>query len=119
MLDIVKTKFVIDIHDLIDAMGEIEGLSHHDIFSEFQDMHSYGGGNESYLEISDDWIADNLYGLILQKGEHDKYELIELSDEELLSLVNPSTNYDKIRYKLFEMMVKGDLPKEFIIHLWW
>lgn len=103
----------------IEAMGEIEGLSSHDIFSEFQDMHCYGGGNESYIEISDEWIPDNLYDLILQEGEHDKYELAELSDEELLSLVNPSTNYDKVRYRLFEMMVKGDLPKEFIVHLWW
>lgn len=119
MLDIIKMKPVVDIHDLIEAMGEIEGLSSHDIFSEFQDMHCYGGGNESYLEISDDWIADSLYGLILQEDEHDKYELVELSDEELLSLVNPSTNYDKVRYKLFEMMVKGDLPKEFIVRLWW
>ena len=119
MLDIVKMKPVVDIHDLIDAMGEIEGLNRHDIFSELQDMHSYGGGNESYLTISDEWIPDNLYDLILQEGEHDKYELGELSDEELLSLVNPSTNYDKVRYRLFEMMVKGDLPKEFIVHLWW
>lgn len=119
MLDIVKMKPVVDIHDLIDAMGEIEGLSRHDIFSELQDMHSYGGYNESYLSISDDWIADSLYDLILQEDEHDKYELVELSDEELLSLVNPDTNYDKVKCKLFEMMVKGDLPKEFIIHLWW
>mgnify|MGYP001346263186 CR=1 FL=1 len=21
--------------------------------------------------------------------------------------------------RLFEMMVKGDLPKEFVVHLWW
>lgn len=27
MLDIVKMKPVVDIHDLIEAMGEIEGLS--------------------------------------------------------------------------------------------
>lgn len=119
MFDIVKMKPVVDIHDLIDAMGEIEGLNHHDIFSELQDMHCYGGGNESYIEIREDYFFESLYDLILQEGEHDKYELAELSDEELLSLVNPSTNYDKVRYRLFEMMVKGDLPKEFIIHLWW
>ena len=59
MLDIVKTKFVIDVHDLVDAMGEIEGLSSHDIFSEFQDMHCYGGGNESYIEIREDYFFES------------------------------------------------------------
>lgn len=115
MLDIVKMKPVVDIHDLIDAMGEIEGLSRHDIFSELQDMHNYGGYNESYLSISDDWIADCLYD---SAAEYlDDWE--ELSDEEILSHSSPSTANEKVRHKLFEMMVKGDLPKEFIIHLWW
>lgn len=119
MLDIVKMKPVVDIHDLIDAMGEIEGLNHHDIFSELQDMNCYGGSNESYAEISDEWIGDRLYNLILQEDEHDKYELIELADEELLSLANPSTNYDKVSCRLFEMMVKGEIPKEFILLINW
>ncbi len=116
MLDIVKMKPVVDIHDLIDAMGEIEGLSHHDIFSEFQDMHSYGGGNESYLEISDDWIADCLYE---SASEYSGDDWENLSDEELLSHSSPNTPNEKIRHRLFEMMVKGDLPKEFVIRLWW
>lgn len=115
MLDIVKMKPVVDIHDLIEAMGEIEGLSSHDIFSELQDMHCYGGGNESYLEISDDWIPDCLYKSAAEYlGDWD-----ELSDEELLSHSSPDTPNEKVRYRLFEMMVKGDLPKEFIVHLWW
>ena len=116
MLDVVKMKPVVDIHDLIDAMGEIEGLSHHDIFSEFQDMHSYGGGNESYLEISDDWIADCLYE---SASEYLGDDWENISDEELLSHSNQNTPNEKVRHRLFEMMVKGDLPKEFIIRLWW
>lgn len=116
MLDIVKMKPVVDIHDLIDAMGEIEGLSHHDIFSEFQDMHCYGGGNESYLEISDDWIADCLYESV---SEYLGDDWENISDEELLSHSSQNTPNEKVRHRLFEMMVKGDLPKEFIIRLWW
>lgn len=38
MLDIVKMTPIVDIHDLIDVIGEIEGLSRHDIFSELQDI---------------------------------------------------------------------------------
>lgn len=116
MLDIVKMMPVVDIHDLIDEIGEIEGLDNHDIFSEFQDMHCYGGGNESYLEISDDWIADCLYE---SAAEYlgDAKEC--LSDEEILSHSSQDTPREKIRHRLFEMMVKGDLPREFIVHLWW
>ncbi len=119
MLDIVKMKPVVDIHDLIEAMGEIEGLSSHDIFSELQDMNCYGGSNESYATISDEWIGDGLYNLILEEGKYDKYELIELADETLLSLVNPNTNYDKVRCKLFEMMVKEEIPRDFILLINW
>ena len=119
MLDIVKMTPVVDVNDLIDAMGEIEGLNHYDIFEEIQDMHGYGGGNESYIDISYDLIADCLCDLILQEDEHNEGELDELSDEELLSLANPDTKCGKVNCKLFEMMVKGDLPREFVIHLWW
>ena len=114
MLDIVKMKPVVDIHDLIDAMGEIEGLNRHDIFSEFQDMHSYGGGNESYIEIYDDWIADYLYDFAEEDTEFD-----DMSGEEILKTLHPKSNREKVQYRLFEMMIKGDLPKGFIIHLWW
>ena len=116
MLDIVKMKPVVDIHDLVNAMGEIEGLNRHDIFSEFQDMHCYGGGNESYIEISDDWIADCLYE---SASEYLGEDWENISDEELLAHSSQNTPNEKVRHKLFEMMVKEDLPKEFIIHLWW
>ena len=114
MLDIVKMKPVIDIHDLIDAMGEIEGVDH--IFRVFQDMHCYGGSNESYLEIGDDWITDDLYE---SASEYlgDDYE--NISDEELLSHSSPDTPGEKVRHRLFEMMVKEEIPREFIVHLWW
>ena len=115
MLDIVKMKPVVDIHDLMDAIGEIEGLNRHDIFSEFQDMHCYGG-NESYIEISDDWVADCLYE---SASEYLGDDWENISDEELLSHSSQSTPNEKVRHRLFEMMVKGDLPKEFVIHLWW
>lgn len=116
MLDIVKMKPVVDVHDLIGAMGEIEGLDSHDIFSEFQDMHCYGGGNESYIEISDDWIADCLYE---SASEYLGDDWENISDEELLSHSSQNTPNEKVRHRLFEMMVKEDLPKEFIVHLWW
>lgn len=116
MLDIVKMKPVVDIHDLVDAMGEIEGLNRHDIFSEFQDMHCYGGGNESYIEVSDDWIADCLYE---SASEYLGDDWENISDEELLAHSSQSTPNEKVRHRLFEMMVKEDLPKEFVIHLWW
>lgn len=114
MLDIVKMKPVIDIHDLIDAMGEIEGVDR--VFRVFQDMHCYGGNNESYLEISDDWIADDLYE---SASEYlgDDYE--NISDEELLAHSSPKTPYEKVRRRLFEMMVKEEIPREFVVHLWW
>lgn len=114
MLDIVKTKFVIDVHDLVDAMGEIEGLSSHDIFSEFQDMHCYGGGNESYIEIREDYFFESLYDFAEEDVEFD-----DMPEEEILKTLHPKSNRDKVLYRLFEMMVKGDLPKGFIIHLWW
>lgn len=113
MLDIVKMKSVVDIHDLIEAMGEIEGLSSHDIFSEFQDMHCYGG-NESYIEIREDYFFESLYDFAEEDVEFD-----DMSEEEILKTLHPKSGRDKVRYRLFEMMVKGDLPKEFIIHLWW
>lgn len=116
MLDIVKMKPVVDIHDLVDAMGEIEGLNRRDIFGEIQDMHCYGGGNESYIEISDDWIADELFESASEYLGKD-WECI--SDEELLAHSSQNTPREKVRHRLFEMMVKEDLPKEFIIHLWW
>ena len=114
MLDIVKMKPVVDIHDLIDAMEEIEGLSRHDIFSEFQDMHCYGGGNESYIEIKGDLFIERLYDFAEEDIEFD-----DMSEEEILKTLHPESNREKVYYRLFEMMVKGDLPKEFIIHLWW
>ena len=116
MLDIVKTKFVIDIHDLIDAMGEIEGVEHRKIFRMFQDMHCYGGSNESYLEISDDWIPDCLRE---SASESLGKEWRDLSDEELLTYSKPDTPYEKVRRRLFEMMVKEEIPREFVIRLWW
>lgn len=116
MLDIIKMTPVVDIHDLVDAMGEIEGLSRHDIFGEFQDMHCYGGGNESYINISDDWIADCLYETT---AEYLGDDWENFSDEELLSHSSPIEPYEKVRHRLFEMMVKGDLPKSFVVHLWW
>ena len=88
MLDIVKMTPIVDIHDLIDVIGEIEGLSRHDIFSELQDMHSYGGYNESYLSISDDWIADCLYD---SAAEYLGDDWENISDEEILSHSSPST----------------------------
>ena len=114
MLDIVKTKYVIDIHDLIDAMGEIEGVDRP--FRVFQDMHCYGGSNESYLEISDDWIADNL---LKSASEYlgDDYE--NISDEEILAYSSLEDSYDKVCHRLFEMMVKEEIPREFVVHLWW
>ena len=114
MLDIVKTKYVIDIHDLIDAMGEIEGVDR--VFRVFQDMHCYGGSNESYLEIGDDWIADGLYE---SASEYlgDDYE--NISDEELIAYSSPDNSYDKVCHRLFEMMVKEEIPREFVVHLWW
>ena len=114
MLDIVKMMPVVDIHDLIDAMGEIEGLSRHDIFSEFQDMHCYGGGNESYIEIREDYFFESLYDFAEEDIEFD-----DMSEKEILKTLHPKSNRDKVLYRLFEMMVKGDLPKGFIIHLWW
>ena len=114
MLDIVKMKPVIDIHDLINAMGEIEGVDH--IFRVFQDMHCYGGSNESYLEISDDWIADGLYESA-SKCLGKEYE--DISDEELVAYSSLKDSYDKVKYRLFEMMVKEEIPREFIVHLWW
>ena len=114
MLDIVKMKPVIDIHDLIDAMGEIEGVDH--IFRVFQDMHCYGGSNESYLEISDDCIADDLYESA-SKRLGKEYE--DISDEELVAYSSPEDSYDKVEHRLFEMMVKEEIPREFVVHLWW
>lgn len=116
MLDIVKTKFVIDIHDLIDAMGEIEGVEHRKIFRTFQDMHCYGGSNESYLEIDEGWMADCLYESAAECLGKD-YE--DISDEELLLYSKPDTPYDRVKHRLFEMMVKEEIPKEFVVHLWW
>lgn len=116
MLDIVKMKPVIDIHDLIDAMGEIEGVEHHKIFRAFKDMHCYGGGNESYLEIGDDWIVDDFLKSV-SKRLGKEYE--DISDEELVSYSSPEDSYDKVRLRLFEMMVKEEIPREFVVHLWW
>ena len=114
MLDIVKMKPVIDIYHLIDAMGEIEGVDH--IFSVFQDMHCYGGNNESYLEISDDWIVDDLYESAFEYLGDD-YE--NISNEELLAYSSPKTPYEKVKHRLLEMMVKEEIPREFVVHLWW
>lgn len=116
MLDIVKMTPVVDVHDLIDAMGEIEGLNRHDIFGEFQDMHCYGGGNDSYIEISDHWTTDCLYE---SASEYLGDDWDSLSDEEVLSHSSQSTPNEKVIHRLFEMMVKGDLPREFVVHLWW
>lgn len=116
MLDIVKMKPVIDIHDLVDAMGEIEGVDRREIYHELHEMHPYGGCNESYIEISDDWIADCLYE---SASEYLGDDWENISDEELLSHSSQNTPNEKVRYRLFEMMVKEDLPKEFILLLWW
>lgn len=114
MLDIVKMKPVVDVNDLVNAMGEIEGLSSHDIFSEFQNMHCYGGGNESYIEIEEDVFIERLYDFTEEDIEFD-----DMSGEEILKTLHPESNREKVYYKLFEMMVKGDLPWGFVIHLWW
>lgn len=115
MLDIVKMKPVVDIHDLIDAMGEIEGVSRHDVFGEFQNMHCYGGGNESYIEIRDYCISESL----CESAAEYVGDWEDITDEEILSHSSPTTPYEKVSYRLFEMMVKGDLPRKFIIRLWW
>lgn len=116
MLDIVKMKPVIDIHDLIDAMGEIEGVESHKIFRAFKDMHCYGGSNESYLEIEEDWMADCLRE---SASECLGKEWRDLSDEELLTYSKPDTPYEKVSHRLFEMMIKEEIPREFVVHLWW
>lgn len=113
MLDIVKMKPVVDIHDLIDAMGEIEGLDRYNIFDELQGMHCYGG-NDSYLEIYEDSILERLYYFAEADIEFD-----DMSGEEILKTLHPKSPTDKVYYRLFEMISKGDLPKEFVIHLWW
>lgn len=114
MLDIVKMKPVIDIHDLIDAMGEIEGVKR--ILHEFLEMHAYGGCNGSYVEISDDWIVDDF---LKSASEYLGDDYKNISDKELLSYSSPDTPDEKIRYRLFEMMVKEEIPREFIVLIWW
>lgn len=114
MLDIVKMKPVIDIHDLIDAMGEIEGVDH--IFRVFQDMHAYGGCNGSYLEIDAGYVADWMYKPVSKCLGKD-YK--NISDGELLFYSNPSTPDEKVMHRLFEMMVEEEIPWEFILLIWW
>lgn len=113
MLDIVKMTPVVDIHDLIDAMGEIEGLDRYNVFDEIQDMHCYGG-NDSYLEVREDFLIESLYDFAEENIEFDG-----MSGEEILKILHPKSPTDKVYYRLFEMISKGDLPKEFVIHLWW
>lgn len=115
MLDIVKMTPVVDVDDLIDAMGEIKGLDHYDIFNVIQNMHCYGG-NESYLKISDRWTTNCLYE---SASEYLGDDWDSISDEEVLSHSSQNTPNEKVIHRLFEMMVKGDLPREFVIHLWW
>lgn len=96
-------------------MGEIEGLSHHNIFSELQDMHCYGG-NDSYLNIGDEWIIDCLCESAIEYLG-DNWE--NISEEELLYHSSQNAPNEKVIHRLFEMMVKGDLPKEFILLINW
>ncbi len=116
MLDIVKMKPVIDIHDLVEAMGEIEGIERSDIYSELHDMHPYGGCNKSYLEIDVGYVADWMYKPASKCLGKD-YK--NISDEELLSYSNPNTPDEKVMHRLFEMMVKEEIPQEFILLIWW
>ena len=74
----------------------------------------YGGDNESYIKISDDWAADYLYDFAEEDVEFD-----DMPGEEILKTLHPESNRDKVHYRLLEMMVKGDLPRGFIILLWW
>lgn len=116
MLDIVKTKYVIDIHDLVDAMGESEGLTRREIYHELHEMHPYGGCNESYLNIDAGYVSDWMYKSVSERLGKD-YK--NISDGELLFYSNPNTPDEKVMYRLFEMMVKEEIPWEFILLIWW
>lgn len=115
MLDIVKKIDTIDIHQLIEAM-EMEDMDDHEVYEELREFSCYYGQN-TYVTIDDDTLADK--GLCEQAAEYLGDSVEYLSDEDILNHSTPETNRQKVKYRLLQMMVNGDIPKEFMLLIWW
>ena len=118
MLDCVEMKPVVDIHRLVKAIGEIEGVDEHKVFEAIRYKCCYGG-NEAYLEISK---SDILMGFF----EHwiDEFRDIDINEfnanwKEYMKRVSIDSCWEKVDYRLLEMIDAGDLPKTFVVRVWW
>ena len=112
---IVKKIDTIDIHQLIEAM-EMEDMSDHEVFEELCSLSAFYG-QKTYMTIGDDTLADR--DLCEQAAEYLGDSVEYLSDEDILNHSTPETNSQKVKYRLLQMMVNGDISKEFMLLIWW
>jgi hypothetical protein len=118
MLDFVEMKPVVDIHKLVDAIGEIDNANEHRVFDAIRYKCCYGG-NESYLEISKSDILMAFF-------EHwiDTFRDIDINEfnanwKEYMKRVDINSIHEKVDYRLLEMIDTGDLPRTFVVRVWW
>ena len=120
MLDCVEMKPVVDIHKLVKAIGEIDGADEHKVFDAIRYKGCYGG-NESYLEISK---SDILMGFFEDWDWIDTFRGIDINEfnanwKEYMKRVDINSISRKVDYRLVEMIDAGDLPRTFVVHVWW
>ena len=131
MLDIFELKPVVDVHDLIKAIGVIDDVDKYKMLEAIRCMCVYGC-NESFLQIEKFDILESLYCVIETYEEehkdesHNMISWKEFENNWKMYLNNMCVNNipirwlsDKIRYKLLYMMDSGDVPEVFVVRVWW
>lgn len=118
MLDCVEMKPVVDIHKLIKAIGEIDGFDEYKVFDAIRSKCCYGG-NESYLEISKSDILMEFFEQWIEAFRDIDINEFKANWKEYMKRVNMISGYNKVDYRLLEMMDAEDLPKTFVVRVWW
>lgn len=111
MLDCVEHGNFVNIQDLIKAIGNVDGLTEYDIFDEIRG----DSGDGAYVYFDEFGLFESLF----DSAGYPNDSFDEITSAELLNKFNPESSYDKVNYRLLEMIIKGDLPKEFRVLVSW
>lgn len=111
MLDCVEHGSFVNIQALIKAIGNVDGLTEYDIFDEIRG----DSGDGAYVYFDEFGLFESLF----DSAGYPNDSFDEITSVELLNKFNPESSYDKVNYRLLEMITKGDLPKESRVLVSW
>lgn len=111
MLACVEHGNFVNIQALIKAIGNVDGLTEYDIFDEIR-----GDSGDGACVYFDEF---GLFESLFDSAGYPNDSFDEITSVELLNKFNPESSYDKVNYRLLEMITKGYLPKEFRVLVSW